>query len=304
MTNPSVPPPPTARERPVWAYLLIAAGVVLLVVNAGWLDFGFLWSLLSLWPIALIAFGADLLTGGRYRVPVVGIALIVAVAWWAVGLRGGGVGGERLDVAVPLDGARSGAVVLRMGVAETTVDAAAPSGSLLSGTIVVGRGETIVQRPSRSGDTARVEVLSEQTGPASITTSDPRRWNLSLSRAVPLDLRVHAGVGRTTLDLRAATLTRLDYAAGVGETTVTLPDRGGYRGALELGVGSTTVRLPESVEARLTVRTGLGNVAVNGRFDREGDVYTTPGYAAAAPSDRVDLTVQGGVGAVRIERVR
>lgn len=304
MTQPSVPTPPARGDRPIWAYLLIAAGVVLLLANAGWFDFGILWSALSLWPIALIALGADLLTGGRFRLPIVGVALVVAVAWWAVGLRGGGVGGERLEVAVPLDGARSGAVVLRMGVAETTLDAAAPSGSLLSGTIVVGRGETVVQRPSRAGDTARVEVLSEQVGPASITGSDPRRWTLSVSRTVPIDLRVQSGVGRTTLDLRAATLSRLDYAAGVGETTVTLPDRGGYRGSLELGVGATTVRLPERVEARITVRTGLGNVSVNGRFDRDGDVYVTPGYAAAAAGDRVELSVQGGIGAVRIERVR
>jgi hypothetical protein len=84
---------------------------------------------------------------------------------------------------------------------------------------------------------------------------------------------------------------------------VTLPESGGYRGEFELGVGATTVRLPQSVEARITVRTGLGRASVSG-FDRDGDVYTTPGYASAAANARVDLSVQGGVGAVTVQRIR
>jgi hypothetical protein len=100
--------------------------------------------------------------------------------------------------------------------------------------------------------------------------NDVRRWSLSLSRAVPLDLRVHAGVGRNTLDLRAATLSGLTYAAGVGETTVTLPERGGYDASFDLGVGATTVRVPDGVEARVTVRSGLGRVTVSGTFRAAG----------------------------------
>ena len=111
-------------------------------------------------------------------------------------------------------------------------------------------------------------------------------------------------MGRNTLDLRAATLTGLTLDGGVGETTVTLSDRGGYRAALSLGVGAATVRLPEGVEATVTVRSGLGRVHVNGTFDRVGDVHTTPGYASAAPSDRIELEVRGGVGAVTVQRVR
>jgi hypothetical protein len=306
-------PEPAARPgagRATWPYLLIGAGVLLLLTNLGWFDLGAIWSLLSLWPIALIAVGVDIITSGRYRVPVIVVALIVAAVWGSTGLRGvgfGGVGvggaGGRVDVAHALDGARSAEVVLRLGVGEVTVDAAAARGALLSGTIVAGRNETIAQRPSRSGTTARIEITSQQTGPTTMMGGDTRRWNLSLTREVPVDLRVDSGVGRTTLDLRDATLSRLRYAGGVGETVVTLPGSGGYRGEFELGVGATTVRLPQSVEARITVRTGLGRANVAG-FDRDGDVYTTPGYASAAANARVDLSVQGGVGAVTIQRVR
>lgn len=312
MSIPNGPRTPDPATRPgagraTWPYLLIGAGVLLLLTNFGWFDLGSLWSLLSLWPIALIAVGVDIITAGRYRVAVVIVALIVAALWGSTGLRGFGIGlggaSGRVDVAHPLDGARSAEVVLRLGVGDVTIDAAAARGTLLSGTILAGRNESITQRPSRSGTTARVEISSQQAGPTSMTGGDTRRWNLSLTREVPVDLRVNSGVGRTTLDLRDATLSRLAYAGGVGETVVTLPGSGGYRGEFELGVGATTVRLPQSVEARITVRTGLGRASVDG-FDRAGDVYTTPGYASAAANARVDLSVQGGVGAVTIQRVR
>lgn len=307
MSTPPPTNPPSAdagRGRPVWPVLLIAAGVVLLLSNLGWLDLGALWSLLTLWPVALIAVGVDVLTGGRYRLAVVVVAVAVALVWWSTGLRGLGVAGEQVAVAHALDGARAAEVSLRLGVGEVTVDAAAPAASVLSGTILAGRGETISQRATRVGDTVVVEITSEQSGPASVTRDDPRRWTLSLTRAVPVDLRVQAGVGRTNLDLRAAQLSALSYAAGVGETTVTLPETGGYRGEFDLGVGATTVRLPQSVEARVVVRTGLGRASVTGTFSRDGDVYTTPGYEAASPADRVELSVVGGVGAVTVQRVR
>jgi len=300
-----MPPGPSApeatRARPFWPYLLIAAGVVLLAANLGWLSVGLIGRLLSLWPVALIAVGADLLTGGRYRLQVVVVAVIVAVVWAFSGLGGTG---ERIEVAHALEGARAGEIVLRLGVGDVRIDAAAPAGNLASGTIDTLRGETIAQRLTRSGDVARLEISSQTSGPTSVGPSDAPRWALSLTRAVPLDLRVHAGVGRNTLDLRAATLTALTYAAGVGETTVTLPERGGYEGEFDLGVGATTVRIPESVEARVTVRSGLGRVNVTGTFSRGDDVYTTPGYASAAAGDRIELTVRGGVGSVTVQRVR
>ncbi len=300
-TPPSPSPAPSSAARSAWPYLLIVAGVVLLAANLGWLSVGLLGRLLSLWPVVLIAVGADLLTGGRFRLQIAVVAVIAAAIWAFTGVGGTG---ERVEVAHPLDGARSGQVTLRLGVGDVTIDADAPPGSLADGTIDTGRGETISQRLTRSGDVARLEIASQTTGPASMGPGDTRRWALSLSRAVPLDLRVHAGVGRNTLDLREATLTALSYAAGVGETTVTLPERGGYEGEFDLGVGATTVRIPEGVEARVTVRSGLGRVDVGGTFARDDDVYTTPGYASAAPDERIELTVRGGVGAVTVRRVR
>jgi hypothetical protein len=306
----SVPTTPTPRpsdrgpfDRAVWPYLLIGAGVLLLLVNVGWLSLFTLGSLFAAWPVVLIAVGADLLTGGRWRRPIVVAAAVVVLLWWWLVPRGTATAAT-VDVGHRLDGARSAEIVLRLGVGEAEIEADADAGTLVAGSILTAPGEAIAQSESNVGGTARVEIAARSSGSVSVMGGDRRRWDLSITREVPLDLRIQAGVGRAEIDLRDARLSSFTYTAGVGETIVELSERGGYRAELDLGVGATTVRIPQEVEARVTIRTGLGRANVAGTFDRSGDVYTTPGYANAAPSDRIELSVRGGVGAVTVQRVR
>ena len=300
--NPPGPAPERGRRSPAWAYALIGLGVWLLLVNAGWVRGFDLFSVLDLWPVALLAVGADLLSQGRYRLPIVAAAVVLG----AVLLLGGGFGtrgaGATETVEHGLDGARAAEVVLRLGVGSVEVRADAPSGRLLAGTVTTARGERLDQTAGRRGDVARVELVVRQQPGTTISSNARRAWDLGLTREVPVDLRVEAGVGEVRFDLRQASLSRLDLSGGVGEIDVALPERGGFVGRLELGVGAATIKLPESVEARMTIDTGLGGVDVEGDWLRDGRVYTTPGYAQAAPENRVELTISGGIGGVEVER--
>ncbi len=304
--SPSPPDSPRRRDRRmVWPYVLIAVGVLLLLMNAGWLSGGAFLSLLNLWPIALLAVGVDLLTNGRYRVPVVIGAIVLVLVFW-LGLGGAGVRGfgssEPVQIEHLLDGARAAEVELRLGVGEVRVVTDAPPRTLVTGTIVTGRGERVEESAGRQGDVARVVIATRQQPGTSVSGFGQRRWDLSLTREVPLDLRVEAGVGEARFDLREADLARLSLRGGVGEITVVLPERGGYVGDLDLGVGEADVVIPRGVEARLTVNMGLGGVDVEGPWLQDGRVYTTEGYANAASGDRVDLTIGGGIGGVNVER--
>ncbi len=299
---PPSPPPTGGRETPVWAYALIGVGVLMLLLNAGWIRGIDVLSVLNLWPVALLAVGADLLTKGSYRLPIVAGAIVLG----AVLLMGGGLGtrsaGATEAVDHGLDGARAAEVVLRLGVGSVDVHADAPAGRLIAGTVVTARGEQLDQVAGRRGDVARVELIVRQQSGTSIASNARRAWDLGLTREVPVDLRVDAGVGDVRFDLRDATLSRLDLSGGVGEIDVVLPARGGYVGRLDLGVGEADVILPRGVEARLTVSVGLGGADVRGEWLREGREYTTPGYAQAAPADRIELTISGGIGGVKVER--
>lgn len=308
------PPPPTPSEPPrrpadrqvIWPYVLIAVGLLLLFTNAGWLSGGAILSLLNLWPIALLAVGIDLLTNGRYRTPVVIGAIVLALVLWLGGLGGGGLRAfgvvEPVQVEHLLDGARAAEVELRLGVGEVRIDADAPPRTLLAGTILTGRGEAVEESVGRRGDVARIEVATRQQPGMSLGGMDRRRWDLSLTREVPIDLRVEAGVGDARFDLREADLARLSLRGGVGEIRVILPERGGYVGELNLGVGESDVVIPRGVEARVTVNMGLGGVEVEGPWQQNGRVYTTEGYATAASGDRIELTIDGGIGGVEVER--
>jgi hypothetical protein len=66
-------------------------------------------------------------------------------------------------------------------------------------------------------------------------------------------------------------------------------------------VGAATVRLPTGLPVRIAASRGLGAVSIPAGFVRDGDVYTTPGFVAAA--ERVELQVSSGVGRVAIEWV-
>ena len=66
------------------------------------------------------------------------------------------------------------------------------------------------------------------------------------------------------------------------------------------GVGELNVIIPRGMQAQIRASNGLREVNVSGDFQRSGDVYTSSGFASA--SDRVQLTVKGGIGGVTVEQ--
>jgi hypothetical protein len=303
--RPAPPSPPRRSGGSVaWPLALIAVGVVVLAANLGWFNAFSLLSLLQYWPVALIAVGVNLLTRGRYVTPIVIAAVVVALALWSAddglrGLVGPGTAGETVAVEHDLMGAASARVTLDLGVGRVRIDGGAPSGVLAVGTIRTGRGETIEQDYGRENGTALLELRSRQAPGTTFGANERRTWELSLTRDVPLALRVDAGVGETRIDLRETQLIDATYRGGVGESELLFP-AGDYDASVDVGVGATTVRLPPEAAARVTVTTGLGRATVQGEWLRDGDVYTTPGYDAA--SRRIDMRVSGGVGAITVDR--
>lgn len=288
--------------------LLILIGGLLLLGNLGLFDWRAVFGVLELWPLLLIALGIDILTRGSYRLWVVLGAVVLGALMWSGGpdWMGGGFSVQRethtIDYA--LSDAERAEVELNHGVGSLRL-ASLPegSGSLLAGEIVTGRGERLERSFDVSGGTAVLRLRAEQRGRIFNVGGGDREWRLALARGVPVDLRVDAGVGRTVAELDGVRLSALDLDAGVGEVRVTLPERGGYAADIDAGVGEVVVRLPSQLAVRATIDTGLGGTRVLGPFERDGDTYTTSGYAQADDDDRVELRINGGVGQVTVERI-
>ncbi len=126
------------------------------------------------------------------------------------------------------------------------------------------------------------------------------RWNVGLTPKVPLSLRVETGVGESTLNLETLKVTNLSLNVSVGGTTIHLPSTGLVTATLDGGVGKIDITLPRGMQARIQVKHGIGAINVVGDFQRDGDIYTSSGYAGA--SNRVDLQIEGGVEQIAVKQ--
>ena len=286
--------------------ILIAAGLLVLAGNLGWVDWSAVWGLLNLWPVLLIAIGVDLLTQGRYRL-IVAIVTLVVVVLAMMGrvpflTTGAGPAPEVHEVQVPLDAAERAEINIRVGVSELNLSALSGSQALVEGTVRTGRGETFRMSTRRDGDAKIVNLTSEQQGISTGPGGGSRGWELALARRVPIELAISTGVGRSQLDLQDLVLADLDVDAGVGETVANLPPPrdGSYEASFDTGVGATMVRVPAGVAVRVEIDKGLGAVTVRGDLDAMGDdVYQTPGFEDA--DERIEISIDGGVGEITID---
>jgi LiaF transmembrane domain len=310
----------TGRRSILWALLLIAVGIVLLLREADVIPRDFAW-----WPILVFGLGLWLLVervwtgdrGGDFVLPLVLMAVgvifflqqsnIVAedVELWPIVLIAIGIGivlsalplGRSAPstgrASVPLEGASSGRVTLKHGAGRLWIRSAHDRSLLVDGSFAGG----VEPRVRRVGD--RLEVALERRSWVPWGWHAGLDWEVGISRQVPVALQVDAGASRTELDLSDLTIPDLRVNTGASETTITMPSNGKTRAFITCGAASVRIRVPDRTPARVVVRAGLMSVRVDEtRFPRSVDGYRSADFDEAA--DGVDLTVEGGAASVEI----
>jgi hypothetical protein len=197
---------------------------------------------------------------------------------------------------VALQGATRVEVGLKMGAGELELRAVDQE-PLLEASFEFNRERN---RPevdySRIGDKGRLQIRHARHRGFSFG-STRNRWDLRLSRAVPVDLAVDLGAGQSDLDLRGLKLERLDIDMGVGEMTLDL--QGVHERSFDVkidgGVGSGRIRLPSEVGVRIKVDGGLGSIDVHGLTKRSG-AYVNDAYGKSPVTIEVDI--DGGIGSL------
>ena len=253
-----------------WPVGLLVIGVLLLLSTTGNLGVGPMELIGRWWPVVVIAWGAWLL-----------LAALLPTRR---------LGSDTLEL--PLDGAASADVKVSFGGGQLTVEAGRP-GILLSGTFEGFPAKYRIRGPG--------SVHVEPEGEVVLPWSNPTpSWRIGLPTDVPVALQVDSGANRTTLDLSDVMVTRLRINTGASETRVRLPRAAGETHVrADSGASSITLEVPPGVAARVRGRMALGSTQVDeARFPRSGDGWESPDYAAAA--NRVEIEIQGGVGAVRV----
>jgi hypothetical protein len=190
-------------------------------------------------------------------------------------------------LAIPLADLAEAEIRLGFGGGELTVGQAEP-GMLISGSFEGG----VIQRSKGPG---RIQLDPVMAG----RPWRPLFWNVGLTTAIPVDLRLETGANRSVIDLSALRIRRLELHTGASDTTVRLPAAGQTVVRVACGFAQVVVEVPHGVAARIHGKVSLGSLMVDEtRFPRAGDGWASADYETAA--NRVDIAIEGGFGSVRV----
>jgi hypothetical protein len=286
--------------------ILIGLGVIFLLNTMGVLAWSVWEVVFRLWPILLIAAGLEIILNrfsawGSLLALVLTVAILAGVLWLLRSDIGTGQVVTAEEIRQALGNATRARVVIEPGVGSLHIEALPESANLAEGIIHVQRKQRVRRDFAVAGNTATFSVRGEgETFGPFIGWSDRPSWDLGLAPEVPLELEVGMGVGRADIDLTGLTVSNLKVSMGVGQTIVTLPDEGRFQAKIEGAIGETVVVIPAEMAARIHVNTGLAARGLPASFQRQDDVYTSPGYASA--DNRVDLEVSQAIGQVTIRQ--
>jgi hypothetical protein len=296
--------------RLFWPIILIGAGIVFLLTNLNVIQ-GNPWAVLwRLWPVLLIALGAEILLGrsgslGAFISALLGLAVVGFVLWVLIArpaLPGFnlGFGGDlqTQPIEYPLKDIRSASVSIGFTTGTNELRASTDSDKLIEGTI--RHYGTLRFDASDSGSQAYIRLSSEGVSvPFGFGSDSSERWDISLNPRVAYDLDLSMGVGQSDIDLSKLTISGGRLNAGVGTTDVRLPVTGRFALSVDGGVGTLRIHLPSAMALRVEVDTGIGSFSPGSRLQPiGGDVYQTDGFTTA--DNAITLRVKVGVGSVSV----
>ncbi len=262
----------------LWAFILIALGVIWLLAEANILSGANLVVLFRFWPVILIAFGLQLLVGRNSRSLSLLIGLGTIVLLLALMVVGPALGlapsveTKTAQYSEPLGAATSAQVNLDLSVGRTTVQALVDSTALIDADLTyVGDVSFDVKE---GADHEKFVVLSSENDSIQFfdflglfrpqaLDDEELHWDIGLSPSIPLDLRLNGGVGDNTIDLSGLTLANLAYNTGVGDSTISLPGSGSYAVDLNGGVGSLLVNFGDGGTVNAAVNAGVGSITLD-----------------------------------------
>lgn len=289
--------------RLVGALVLIFLGGLFLLFNLGALNWTVGMAVWRLWPIILVGVGLNGLLGRTIPYgSLVALLLTVVIVFGSLfTMNSAFTGGALLSGATidqPLSGVNKASVELSPGIGRVRIGGGAAADKLVEGRIDRTAGDRVVNDFSSSNGVGSYVLRQEgipfefHVGPSDMT------WDLRLTEQIPLDLRIHTGVGQSELDLSKLTLSNLELDTGVGQSTITLPRKGSFQGIIKGGIGETSIRVPKGLAVKVYVRTGIGEARVPSGWRTQDSGFVSPDYDTAA--EKANLEIDGGIGQIRV----
>jgi len=200
--------------------------------------------------------------------------------------------------SVELGGAETVSVELKIGVGELRVSGGTKK--LLEADFVynVPPWKPEVKYEVRGGH--GLLSIKQPTFGSNAMGNTRNEWNLSLNDAVPMDLKIECGVGKSNFELGGLMLTGLDVQTGVGETTLDLIGdwKRDLRANVKGGIGQLTLRVPDKIGVRVQAEKAIGSIHSTG-LRKEDKAYVNDAFGKSKVT--LDFHIQAGIGEIRLE---
>jgi hypothetical protein len=289
----------------VGPFILIGLGCVLLMQQLNIIQWS-LWEIaFRLWPLIVIAVGADILIARRsFLGAVASLALVLALLAGGIYLMGPGPSrtGEKLnsdEVSYALEDATSGRIDLSMDAGTLDVDALSEdSSNALAGTIHQAPGQEVRSSYSMLDQKVVVSIHNDWHRTYIFHTDVDYLWDFSLTPSVPLDVDLSLGAGEITADLTRLQLTSVDVHIGAGSLVLRLPSKSDVDVTVNIGAGSAKIYLPEDADVRIDCTTGVGNCELPNGSGFWSQSYTSPDYSSS--DYKITIRINVGVGEAQV----
>jgi hypothetical protein len=293
----------------VGPFILIGLGIVLLLQQLNVIQWS-LWEVaFRLWPLIIIAVGADILIARRsFLGAVASLLVVLALLGGGIYLMGTGwsAKGDKLtteEISYDLGDAAAGDINLSMDAGKMDIAGLMEdSKKVVEGTIRQSPSEEITASHNSSGSRVSVVIQSNWPRTSIFRTGEGYTWDLGFSRRIPLDIDLSLGVGEIVADLTKLQVTSVNVRIGAGQLVLylQLPEGSDMKVNVSIGAGSAEIHLQGNAEVKVVCTTGVGNCALPNSSGFWGQTYTSTNYSTSKHNTEIEVSV--GVGEAEVIR--
>ncbi len=294
--------------------LLIGTGLILLGNTLGYLNW-FVWKdLLRLWPVLLIAIGAEMIFK-RSKLPALAyISPILIAGCFIYAVYGGGAFADNGDSAEKNQSlfVVSNEQVKDLKSLDIEIDCKLGDFQFVSTDAEAFKGEFEYygQEPkfefSTEDDIGRIKLkYRDDKIKFKGLHRDGCDSYLYITDNKPISLNIDAGVVDLDLDLRDIEITEFELDTGVSDVVVQFGDKSHHIDSnFDIGVSDLTIYIPEGTAVRLHKETGLSSVSYKelGLGKIKSGLYQSPDYDTAQYT--IDIDIDAGISDIDIKYYR
>jgi hypothetical protein len=300
--------------------ILISVGIVLLLNTTGQLSWMVWWRILSLWPIALVAIGIELL----FKKTSLSILSILSPILFIIAILGPALifkedfsrihrAGETYIWSQDLDTTLT-KVNASVEISAGDLKISSEADKLISAELDYWDKEPVVDYQKITSDNSATIEIQDQGrtrrgwnwGWARIWwgENEKKDWDIKLSDRFPLDLNIDAKADRIRLDLSDLRLTNLKMDSKASHVDITIGDLvDNVTGQITSKASTLYLSFPEDMALRIENRAKMSTTSFSHISLKEiEDGYETPDFANAPR--KLTLYLDGSVTKLRINQYR